>query len=45
MRVFVTGGNGFIGSRLVRRLTEAGHEVRCLLRPGARTHRIDGVPF
>jgi dihydroflavonol-4-reductase len=45
LRVFVTGGNGFIGSRVVRRLADAGHEVRCLLRPESRTHRIDDVTF
>jgi dihydroflavonol-4-reductase len=45
VRVFVTGGNGFIGSRVVRRLVAAGHEVRCLLRAGSRTHRIDDVAF
>jgi dihydroflavonol-4-reductase len=43
VRVFVTGGNGFIGSRVVRRLVSEGHEVRCLLRPQSRTHRIDDL--
>jgi dihydroflavonol-4-reductase len=40
MRVFVTGGNGFIGSVVVRRLTARGDEVRCLLRSASRTERI-----
>ena len=39
----MTGGSGIIGSRVVRRLVADGHEVRCLLRPSSRTHRIDDL--
>ena len=35
MRVFVTGGSGFIGANLVAKLIEAKHEVVCLSRTGA----------
>ncbi|HEX7185028.1 MAG TPA: NAD-dependent epimerase/dehydratase family protein [Thermoanaerobaculia bacterium] len=32
MRIFLTGGTGYIGRMLARRLVEAGHEVRALVR-------------
>ncbi|MCQ3975420.1 MAG: hypothetical protein DPW09_18415 [Anaerolineae bacterium] len=44
-RLFITGGNGFIGSRVVRKLIEQGYSVRCLLRPTSRTDRIDDLAF
>jgi dihydroflavonol-4-reductase len=45
MRVFVTGGNGFIGSVVLRMLIEQRHSVRCLLRAMSKTERIDGLAF
>ncbi|MEA2601757.1 MAG: hypothetical protein QOF89_2749 [Acidobacteriota bacterium] len=33
MRIFLTGGTGYIGRALARRLAGAGHEVRALVRP------------
>lgn len=32
MRIFLTGGTGYIGRALARRLVESGHEVRALVR-------------
>ncbi len=43
MRVFVTGGNGFIGSVVARQLAAAGHRIACLLRPASDTSRLAGV--
>jgi nucleoside-diphosphate-sugar epimerase len=37
MRIFLTGGTGYIGKALVRRLIAAGHEVRALVRPTSQT--------
>ena len=33
--VFVTGGSGYMGRKLIPRLLERGHEVRALVRPGS----------
>jgi dihydroflavonol-4-reductase len=40
MKTFVTGGTGFIGRNLVRRLAESGHELVCLAR---KTSNITGL--
>lgn len=45
MLVFVSGGNGFIGSVVVKKLVEKGHRVRCLLRATSDISRIQGLPF
>lgn len=34
--IFVTGGTGYIGSRLIRTLLPRGHTVRALVREGSR---------
>jgi uncharacterized protein YbjT (DUF2867 family) len=33
--VFITGGTGYIGSRLIRRLVAGGHRIRALVRSGS----------
>jgi uncharacterized protein YbjT (DUF2867 family) len=33
--VFITGGTGYMGQRLIPRLLARGHEVRALVRPGS----------
>jgi len=35
MKVFVTGGTGYMGSRLIPLLVERGHEVKTLVRQGS----------
>jgi uncharacterized protein YbjT (DUF2867 family) len=42
MRILVTGATGYIGGRLVPRLLEAGHEVRCMAR---RPNKLAGRPW
>lgn len=44
MKAFVTGATGFVGGALVRRLLGASHQVRALVRPGADTRQLDGLP-
>jgi len=47
MKIFLTGGTGFLGKRLVARLVEAGHEVRALVRrlpPTGADSRQGGMP-
>lgn len=39
-RCFLTGGAGFIGSHLVRRLVDEGHEVHVLVRPTTDLRRL-----
>lgn len=39
-RVFITGGTGFLGSHLTRRLLSEGFETHLLIRPGSSLWRI-----
>src|ERR1043166_6771163 len=42
-RVIVTGGTGFVGANLVRRLLREGQEVHLLVRPGYQPWRIEAI--
>ncbi|WP_168705075.1 NAD-dependent epimerase/dehydratase family protein [Gordonia paraffinivorans] len=39
----VIGGNGFLGSRVVRQLVDAGERVRVLTRPTSNLRTLDGL--
>lgn len=43
MKALVTGASGFIGSAVLRRLLEAGHEVRALVRPQSDRRNLAGL--
>ena len=42
-RVLVTGGTGFVGANLTRRLVRDGHEVHLLVRPAEARWRLAGL--
>lgn len=43
MTTLITGGNGFVGSALARKLVERGEDVRVTIRQGSTTRNIDGL--
>ena len=47
MRALVTGGGGFIGTNLIKRLLSDGHEVDCLdnYSTGKKEHEHDGCNY
>ena len=45
MKTLITGGNGFVGSALARKLVEQGEEVRVTIRQGSNTRNIDNLPI
>ncbi|MEK6570662.1 MAG: NAD(P)H-binding protein, partial [Bacteroidota bacterium] len=44
-RVFITGGTGYMGRRLIPELLRRGHEVRALVRNGSELKLPAGCPF
>lgn len=40
MKIFVTGGTGFVGREVLRQLIEAGHQVVALVRPGSEKKQL-----
>src|SRR5258708_7891940 len=45
MKILVTGGNGFLGSWVVRRLAQNGHDVRVLHRKQSDLSALKNIPF
>jgi dihydroflavonol-4-reductase len=43
MKTFVTGGTGFIGTDVIRRLIQRGHEPHCLVRATSNTTELEGM--
>lgn len=40
MKIYITGATGFIGTHLVKRLAQGGHQMHCLVRRTSRTETL-----
>lgn len=45
MKILITGGAGFLGSHLCRRMVSEGHEVRVLCRFASDPSHLEGLPI
>lgn len=43
MKTLITGASGFLGSAVLRRLIQAGHKVRVLVRPNSDRRNFEGL--
>jgi nucleoside-diphosphate-sugar epimerase len=43
MKIFLTGGTGYIGSRLIPILKQRGHELKALVRKGSEKKLPTGI--
>lgn len=42
-KIFITGGTGFLGSYILRKLVKRNYKVRALKRPNSRMHLVEDV--
>jgi dihydroflavonol-4-reductase len=45
MKILITGGSGYVGSNLLKRLVEGGHDVTALMRPKSYHPLLAGLGF
>jgi nucleoside-diphosphate-sugar epimerase len=43
VNIFVTGSTGFVGSHLIRRLSETAHQLTCLVRDSSDIDQFQGI--
>ena len=44
MKILVLGGTGYLGTNIVRALSECGHKLTCIVRPSSNYGRISVIP-